>query len=439
MLHASASLAMCCIVGALALAQAPDPKRVAAAEEALTRAREALATSYESLEAELKTGGERVKSLLLAELRPVADNWRNATAPQVIKLLGEGRKKLLSLARHDDRNLAELAAWMAQRFNGLVQEKGAALAKESTEDLCGMLLSPLLDSRAFHERWNAELAPLLPSAEVWRKATLDLEGLREAAEVAKDPSRTFRRGAPAGFARIPAGTYSTIFSGGFSGQGVRKKDRPFVLGHDLFLGVDEVTQAEYLAWILSLSEEERRLHQPRDDSGKPRWEAAEGTGVLALVPGSEKLPVTGITLASAIAFANANGARLPTEEEWCAAASGKERFAYPWGARYDKGRCNDRDGGLGALAPVGSFAGARGPFGHNDLAGNASEWTLTLESGKVLEPGAEPQENVVVRGGSFKNSGADVTTGWVWLKRAVGDRDTETGFRLLIDPAAKAR
>lgn len=439
MLRTVLCFAMCCIATASAWAQVPDAKRLATAEEALARAREVLTKSYEALEAELKAGGERVRGLLQVELRSLTDSWRNAPPPQVMKLLGEGRKKLLSLARHDDGNLSELAAWMAQRFNSLVQEKGAALAKDSAEDLCNLIMLPLMDGRAFHERWNAELAPLLPSAEAWRKANLDLESLREALEVAKDPARTFRRGAPAGFARIPAGTYVTIFNGGFAGQGVRKKDRPFVLDHDLFLGIDEVTQAEYLAWLLKLGEDERRLHQPREENGKPRWEAEAGTGVLALVPGTEKLPVTGVTLQSALAYANAQGARLPTEEEWCAAASGKEHFAYPWGARYEKGRCNDRDGGVGDLAPVGSFAGARGPFGHNDLAGNASEWTLTLESGKALESGAEPQENVVVRGGSFRNSGADVNTGWVWLKRAVGDHDPETGFRLLIDPAAKAR
>jgi formylglycine-generating enzyme required for sulfatase activity len=439
MLRALLAFTLCSVLCVGLSAQSPEAKRLALAEEAAGKAREALTSTYEMLEAELKAGAKALAGRVSAELQPIVATWRDAPAPQVVKLLAEGRKKIQALVKHENPCLAELAPWLAQRFGNLVQERGASLAKDEAGALAQTLLAPLREARAFHELWNADLSALVPAAENYRKAVAEVENSQEAVESAKDPARVFRRGAPAGFARIPAGNYGTLFSGGFAGQGVRKKDKSFVLDHDLFLALDEVTQADYLAWLLTLSAEDQLLHQPREENGKARWEAEQGTGVLALIPGTEKLPVTGITLASAATYANAKGARLPTEEEWCAAAAGKDRWAYPWGARYEKGRCNDRDGGAGDLAPVGSFANGRGPFGHNDLSGNAAEWTITLESGKVLEFGVVAQENAVVRGGSFKNSGTDVSTGWVWFKRAVGDRDLETGFRLLIDPAAKTR
>ena len=115
-------------------------------------------------------------------------------------------------------------------------------------------------------------------------------------------------------------------------------------------------------------------------------------------------------------------------------AAGKELRVYPWGDEYESERCNDREAAIDDTAPVGSHPKGRGPFGHYDAAGNVAEWVLTYENGKAVDPAAiDDDGNVIVRGGSFKESKKDVQTGWVWVKRAIFDRDITTGFRLAKD------
>ncbi|MSR74731.1 MAG: hypothetical protein EXS14_04585 [Planctomycetes bacterium] len=435
-------LALCsllCSQGTAAL-----EKRVASTQETLANQKTQMSALYERLEKALVSDHETLLATLRTEMGTALAAARSLSGAPRAKLLAEVKKGLQSMERSTNATCADLAAWIAPRVLTVLQNNGevaAGLARKDDE-LVTLILEPLLNGgRPFHVLWNDELSAVLPTPTAWRRAHADVEAAKEALLTAKDPSAAFRRGAPSGFARIPAGNYATPFTAGFAGQGVRKKDRAFVLDHDLFLGIHEVTNAEYLGWLLKLSEEERRVHQPRDETGKPIWEPEPGTGILAVPVGAEANPVCSITFQSAMAYAQAHGARLPTEEEWCAAAAGREKNMFPWGARHEPGRCNDRDRDHtnAGLMPVGSFPQGVNAFGHMDLAGNVAEWTMTYESGKLVDAAAVAQENVAVRGGSFRNGDRDVSTGWVWLKRAIGDRDSETGFRLLVDPAAKPR
>lgn len=104
------------------------------------------------------------------------------------------------------------------------------------------------------------------------------------------------------------------------------------------------------------------------------------------------LPVTGVTLEEAIAYAAWAGKRLPSPFEWVRAARGAEDWAYPWGAAAESTAANSRDSGRRKPAAVGSFPRDRSPFGSMDLAGNVSEWTVQ---------GAGDAREGILMGGSF--------------------------------------
>jgi formylglycine-generating enzyme required for sulfatase activity len=127
------------------------------------------------------------------------------------------------------------------------------------------------------------------------------------------------------------------------------------------IGINEVTFAEYDRFARATR---RRLP---DDFG---W----GRGTM---------PVVDVTWTDAQAYAQwlsrqtGRHYRLPSESEWEYAARAGTRSAYWWGFSPEPGRalCFDcgtsRDGRT--TAPVGSFG--PNPFGLNDTAGNAIEWT----------------------------------------------------------------
>jgi formylglycine-generating enzyme required for sulfatase activity len=67
--------------------------------------------------------------------------------------------------------------------------------------------------------------------------------------------------------------------------------------------------------------------------------------------------------------------RLPSAEEWEAAARGTERRRFPWGNTFDQSRCNSKEGGKGSTTPVGSYPTDASPYGVQDMMGNVWEWT----------------------------------------------------------------
>ncbi len=104
-------------------------------------------------------------------------------------------------------------------------------------------------------------------------------------------------------------------------------------------------------------------------------------------PGSqEPLPINCVDWFLAFAFCVWDGGRLPTEAEWeYAAAGGSENRLFPWGTVLPDNSFavfNGQWGGtpgtaeLNDIAPVGSVPSGGGRWGHQDLAGNVSEWVL---------------------------------------------------------------
>lgn len=138
---------------------------------------------------------------------------------------------------------------------------------------------------------------------------------------------------------------------------------------------------------------------------------------------------SGVTLAKARAFCKEQGGRLPTEDEWIAAAAGDKPRRYPWG---DTGAvCRRAAFGLkagpcakGATGPdtIGAHPEGATPLGVHDLAGNVAEWVESVEPG-------------VVRGGAWDTELATDLRTWV-RRSARGDAEDPTiGFRCAYDVA----
>jgi serine/threonine protein kinase len=166
---------------------------------------------------------------------------------------------------------------------------------------------------------------------------------------------------------------------------------------------------------------------------------AQATGASRAWQGAmpdSQLPVTRVLWGDAngyCAWKHKDGGRLPTEEEWEAAARGPSGREFPWGGIFDAATTNTVGGARNALARVGSFPRGATPEGVHDLIGNVWEWT---SSPLVSYPGGPALPDTmrqfrVVRGGAHNT--LDVYA--VAWHRGYGrpatrpDELTYTGFR----------
>ncbi|MBM4374717.1 MAG: SUMF1/EgtB/PvdO family nonheme iron enzyme, partial [Deltaproteobacteria bacterium] len=115
--------------------------------------------------------------------------------------------------------------------------------------------------------------------------------------------------------------------------------------------------------------------------------AVSGRPCNAGVAGREEHPINCVDWNQAKAYCEAEGLRLPTEEEWEYAATGGDGRPYPWGneAPSDQlcwnGDGNDRGkDNRQSTCPVGAYPKGRSPFGLDDMSGNVWEWTSSLYS-----------------------------------------------------------
>jgi formylglycine-generating enzyme required for sulfatase activity len=161
-----------------------------------------------------------------------------------------------------------------------------------------------------------------------------------------------------------------------------------------------------------------------------RW-AEESRRPLTAALEAEALadhPATGLTRADAEAFCawlsaqRGQQVRLPTGDEWEAAARGLDGRPYPWGETFDPERCACAESGWGWTVPVDAHPGGAGPFGTEQQAGNVWEW--------VSDERADGWG--VVRGGSY------LDTAWGLRVSRVQPADPErgtntTGFRVVVE------
>jgi len=83
-------------------------------------------------------------------------------------------------------------------------------------------------------------------------------------------------------------------------------------------------------------------------------------------------PVVWVSPRDAEAYVAWAGLRLPSDEEWQWAAQGGVYQAWPWGERFDPGRCNGSGRGT---SPIDAFPSGATLHGCLDMVGNVWEWT----------------------------------------------------------------
>src|SRR3989442_1052180 len=202
--------------------------------------------------------------------------------------------------------------------------------------------------------------PHLPPRWIWWTA-----GAAAAAIVVVVKTCPVPGGPPKGMVLVPAGLYRVGGGGG--------RDTATVRLDSFYIDSTEVTVAAYQRYITAVNGAAPWTRRPPD-----AWH------------------VTGVLWAEADAYGRRRDppARLPTENEWEAAARGPQGLRYPWGDAWAGGRAN---AGFvtDTLAPVGAFAGSASWVGALDLIGNAWEWTAT--TGALAAGG----RGHVIKGGAF--------------------------------------
>ncbi|MEW6733644.1 MAG: SUMF1/EgtB/PvdO family nonheme iron enzyme [Acidobacteriota bacterium] len=224
---------------------------------------------------------------------------------------------------------------------------------------------------------------------------------------------------PPNMVLVPAGEYKIGCPEGAANcndgaKYISTRPQPVITLSAFYIDIYEVTNEEYSKFL-----QETGYTKPESWRGK--------------YPGKPNDPVTGITWADASAYAKWAGKRLPTEEEWEAAAAGKDHLLYPWGNEFQEGLANTAEQSRNKrVSAVGSFSDGKSPFGVYDMAGNVWEWTDSLAQPVPDETIDATKEYRIIRGGSFGEKAVYASAVYRNFC-AVDESDVKLGFRCVKD------
>jgi formylglycine-generating enzyme required for sulfatase activity len=218
------------------------------------------------------------------------------------------------------------------------------------------------------------------------------------------------------YVEVPAGTYPY----GDEGRTVEIRT-PF------WIGRYPVTNQQFAAFIAAGGYRDR---QWRSNQGRAWLEQEKAAAPLLWHDrrwNAPNQPVVGVSFWEAEAFCAWAGGRLPTEEEWEAAARGPTGLVYAWGDAWQDGICNTFEAGLGGTSPVGLFPRARpADRAIDDLAGNVWEWC-----GSLYDPKSKDFLDArVLRGGSWLFSRGYARSAFR-NRNGPNDRFSDIGFRVV--------
>jgi predicted phosphodiesterase len=226
---------------------------------------------------------------------------------------------------------------------------------------------------------------------------------------------------PDAYVQVPAGDY--VY--GDDNQPLRI-DVPFRLSRY------PVTNSQYRAFIEAGGYLEQAYWS---DAG---WAWLQQTGVIQPVYWDERRwngpsqPVVGVSSWEAEACCRWAGGRLPTEQEWEAAARCPDGCTYPWGDDWEDGICNSDETGLDETSTVGLFPRShQRELGITDMAGNVWEWCDSYYEDRGDRDGVGVSR--VLRGGAFIDSSRNLRCSYRF-RYASEIRYRNIGFRCVLAP-----
>jgi len=392
-------------------------EKTEAAQKALLEAEDELIAVYNRLEQEFnRIAGAKALSFVMAldkawydvyrELKVWREEQMKTAAALPRRKFVAHAKPLFEKAGMDEvLDLPEaIFSPFASQASDLVFIKlknGEELKAGDLEDSLSEIVS---SSIPFYLFWNTHLFIQIQEARSFSKAHAALEEAKVALDRLERPERYTSRGvmAPKGMVFAPGGVYTLGPNTGWP------KPRRKLNIREFFIDIHEVTNKQYKEFLKSLNP---RLYEEFVPFFWPKNKNMEN-----IYPENKpNHPVIGVSWKAANEYAKWVGKRLPTEEEWEAAARGKERYAFPWGNDFRKNKCNSSDANINSTTEVGYYPEGVSPSGCLDMAGNAWEWTSTDQDGSTIKEQDENVRNMVIRDGDYKESTDRIRCDYRWM------------------------